>query len=77
MRARALERLVGRSGRGDDGESCAASLASISVMMASLLSGSKYDSMGFTHISDEKWPLFLLISQHPFKTSSGEHLFFQ
>ena len=74
MRARALERLVGRSGRGDDGESCAASLASISVMMASLLSGSKYDGMGFTHFSNEKLSFFLGIAigllkrdeNHPF-----------
>ena len=68
MRARALERLVGRSGRGDDGESCAASLASISVMMASLLSGSKYDSMSFTHFSNEKAILFFRNRNRPLKT---------
>ena len=68
MRARALERLVGRSGRGDDGESCAASLAVISVMMASLLSGSKYDGTSFTHFSDVKSILFFRNRNRPLKT---------
>ena len=68
MRARALERLVGRSGRGDDGESCAASLASISVMEASLLSGSKYNGPGFTHFSNEKAIFFFRNRNRPLKT---------
>ena len=68
MRARALERLVGRSGRGDDGESCAASLATISVIVLLLLSGSKYDSMGFTHFSNEKSIFFFRNRNRPLKT---------
>ena len=68
MRARALERLVGRSGRGDDGESCAASLASISVMEASLLSGSKYNGPRFTHFSNEKAIFFFGNRNRPLKT---------